>query len=89
MELNIAKTRDKATIGFTIIDLMVVFLVIVILVAAAVPVVAGAGGNAGVQQSVQRRRRLAGGVGTRPRLRITGALPGDHVIKNEQFDLLQ
>ena len=45
-------TRDKATIGFTIIDLMVVILVIVILVAAAVPVIAGAGGNAGIQQSM-------------------------------------
>ncbi len=45
-------TRNKATIGFTIIDLMVVILVIVILLAAAMPVIAGAGGNAGVQQSM-------------------------------------
>jgi type II secretory pathway pseudopilin PulG len=52
VELNIAITRDKATIGFTIIDLMVVILVIVILAAAAVPVIAGVGGNAGVQQSM-------------------------------------
>ncbi len=42
----------RATIGFTIIDLMVVILVIMILLAAAVPMVAGAGGNAGIQQSM-------------------------------------
>ena len=45
-------TRNRATLGFTIVELAVVMLVIVILLAAAVPVIAGAGGNAGIQQSM-------------------------------------